>query len=86
MHVGAGLCTLSANVIWALGIRVSSNPVSYGADLNMTSASLIVLCYKCPTRCAPDFGKPMGYEVLRHTRRIRAASVISENRQQYGLG
>jgi len=28
----------------------------------MTPASLIMLCYKCPTRCAPDFGKPMGYE------------------------
>ena len=68
------------------GIRVSFNLVSYGADLNMTPASLIMLCYKCPTRCAPDFGKPMGYEVLRHTRRIRAAAVISEKRQQYDWG
>ena len=52
----------------------------------MTPASHIQCCaYKCPTRCDPDFGKPMGYEVLR-ARRIRAAAVISENRQQYGLG
>lgn len=36
-----GSAHLSANVIWALGIRVSSNPVSYGADLNMTPASHI---------------------------------------------